>query len=102
MGMSGVYGATDDAESVRTIQTAVDRGVTLIDTGEHCLSARPAAELLAGHRRQDGRSARRRAGALAHHLSGDDLAALDQLVSASAIGGERYGGEQMRNLDSER
>jgi aryl-alcohol dehydrogenase-like predicted oxidoreductase len=34
MGMSGVYGATDDAESVRTIQAAVDRGVTLFDTGD--------------------------------------------------------------------
>ena len=34
MGMSGVYGATDDAESVRTIQAAIDRGVTLIDTGD--------------------------------------------------------------------
>jgi len=34
MGMSGMYGATDDAESVRTIQTAIDRGVTLIDTGD--------------------------------------------------------------------
>jgi len=26
MGMSGVYGATDDADSVRTIQAAIDRG----------------------------------------------------------------------------
>lgn len=34
MGMSGMYGATDDEESVRTIQTAIDRGVTLIDTGD--------------------------------------------------------------------
>jgi aryl-alcohol dehydrogenase-like predicted oxidoreductase len=34
MGMSGIYGATDDAESIRTIQTAIDRGVTLIDTGD--------------------------------------------------------------------
>jgi len=34
MGMSGMYGATDDAESVRTIQSAIDRGVTLIDTGD--------------------------------------------------------------------
>jgi aryl-alcohol dehydrogenase-like predicted oxidoreductase len=41
-------------------------------------------------------------GALAHHLSADDLAALDQLVPAGAIGGERYGGDQMRHLDSER
>src|SRR5690348_7920193 len=34
MGFSGMYGATDDAESIRTIQTAIDRGITLIDTGD--------------------------------------------------------------------
>ncbi|RKH39050.1 aldo/keto reductase [Corallococcus sicarius] len=34
MGMSGMYGATDDVESVRTIQAAIDRGVTLLDTGD--------------------------------------------------------------------
>jgi aryl-alcohol dehydrogenase-like predicted oxidoreductase len=34
MGLSGVYGATEDAESIRTIQAAVDRGVTLFDTGD--------------------------------------------------------------------
>ena len=34
MGMSGVYGATDERESIRTIQTAIDRGVTLLDTGD--------------------------------------------------------------------
>jgi aryl-alcohol dehydrogenase-like predicted oxidoreductase len=34
MGMSGMYGATDDAESVRTIQAAIDRGMTLLDTGD--------------------------------------------------------------------
>jgi aryl-alcohol dehydrogenase-like predicted oxidoreductase len=34
MGMSGLYGATDDAESVRTIHAAIERGVTLIDTGD--------------------------------------------------------------------
>jgi len=34
MGFSGMYGATDDAESVATIQAAVDAGVTLIDTGD--------------------------------------------------------------------
>ncbi|ATB41620.1 aldo/keto reductase [Cystobacter fuscus] len=34
MGMSGTYGKTDDAESVRTIQAAIERGVTLIDTGD--------------------------------------------------------------------
>jgi aryl-alcohol dehydrogenase-like predicted oxidoreductase len=34
MGMSGIYGASDDAESVATIRLAIDRGVTLIDTGD--------------------------------------------------------------------
>jgi aryl-alcohol dehydrogenase-like predicted oxidoreductase len=34
MGMSGMYGATDDAESIATIQAAIDTGVTLIDTGD--------------------------------------------------------------------
>jgi aryl-alcohol dehydrogenase-like predicted oxidoreductase len=34
MGMSGMYGPSDDAESVRTIQAAMDRGITLIDTGD--------------------------------------------------------------------
>jgi aryl-alcohol dehydrogenase-like predicted oxidoreductase len=34
MGMSGMYGETDEAESVRTIHAAVDGGVTLLDTGD--------------------------------------------------------------------
>ncbi len=34
MGMSGMYGATTDEEGIGTIQEAVDRGVTLIDTGD--------------------------------------------------------------------
>ncbi len=34
MGMSGVYGEADDAESVATIRAAVDEGVTFFDTAE--------------------------------------------------------------------
>jgi aryl-alcohol dehydrogenase-like predicted oxidoreductase len=34
MGMSGIYGPTDDAESIATIHAAVDAGVNLIDTGD--------------------------------------------------------------------
>ena len=34
MGMSGMYGATDDEESVRTIEAAIDAGVGLFDTGD--------------------------------------------------------------------
>ena len=32
MGLSNTYGRADDAESIRTIRHAIDRGVTLIDT----------------------------------------------------------------------
>ncbi len=34
MGMSGMYGPTDDQESVATIHAALDAGVTLVDTGD--------------------------------------------------------------------
>jgi aryl-alcohol dehydrogenase-like predicted oxidoreductase len=34
MGMSGMYGATEDAESIRAIQHAIERGITLLDTGD--------------------------------------------------------------------
>ena len=34
MGMSGMYGPTDRAESLATIQAALDTGVTLLDTGD--------------------------------------------------------------------
>jgi aryl-alcohol dehydrogenase-like predicted oxidoreductase len=34
MGMSGIYGPSDDEESVATILAAVEAGITLIDTGD--------------------------------------------------------------------
>lgn len=34
MGMSGMYGAHDEDESIATIHAALDRGVTLLDTGD--------------------------------------------------------------------
>ena len=34
MSMSGVYGPADDDESIATIREAIERGVTLIDTGD--------------------------------------------------------------------
>ena len=34
MGMSGVYGPADDAESIATIRAALDAGITLLDTGD--------------------------------------------------------------------
>ena len=35
MGMSDLYGAADDAESIATIHAAVDAGITLLDTGDY-------------------------------------------------------------------
>jgi aryl-alcohol dehydrogenase-like predicted oxidoreductase len=34
MGMSDLYGPTDEAESLATIQAALDAGITLLDTGD--------------------------------------------------------------------
>jgi aryl-alcohol dehydrogenase-like predicted oxidoreductase len=34
MGMSDLYGPADEAESIATIQTALDSGITLLDTGD--------------------------------------------------------------------
>src|SRR3954453_18758767 len=34
MGMSGMYGPADEAESVATIQAAIDAGINLLDTGD--------------------------------------------------------------------
>src|SRR6188768_1512388 len=35
MGMSDLYGPADDAESIATIRTALDAGITLLDTGDY-------------------------------------------------------------------
>jgi len=34
MGMSGMYGPSDDAASIATIHAAIDQGITLFDTGD--------------------------------------------------------------------
>src|ERR1700745_1123221 len=34
MGMSGIYGQADEAESIATIRAALNAGVTLLDTGD--------------------------------------------------------------------
>jgi aryl-alcohol dehydrogenase-like predicted oxidoreductase len=34
MGMSGMYGATDDEENLATIHAAIDAGVNVLDTGD--------------------------------------------------------------------
>src|SRR5215510_6775496 len=34
MGMSGIYGRTDETEAIATIHAALDRGINLLDTGD--------------------------------------------------------------------
>jgi aryl-alcohol dehydrogenase-like predicted oxidoreductase len=46
MGMAGMYGDTDEAEGVATIHAALDRGVTLLDTGDFYGNGR--SELMIG------------------------------------------------------
>src|SRR5580704_3200466 len=55
MGMSGVYGKTDDAQSLEVIRGAIERGVTLIDTGDFYGAGHNElliGKAIAGHRSQ--------------------------------------------------
>ncbi|SFI51461.1 Predicted oxidoreductase [Phyllobacterium sp. CL33Tsu] len=56
MGMSGMYGPSDRAESIATIHAALDAGINLIDTGDFYGMGHNElliAEALKGARRQD-------------------------------------------------
>ena len=48
MGMSDFYGPADEAESIATLNAAIDEGITLIDTGDFYGSGHN--ELLIGRR----------------------------------------------------
>jgi aryl-alcohol dehydrogenase-like predicted oxidoreductase len=51
MGMSGMYGDADEAESIATIHAALERGITLLDTGD--FYGMGANELLIGRALRD-------------------------------------------------
>ncbi|MBO3458636.1 aldo/keto reductase [Aetokthonos hydrillicola Thurmond2011] len=56
MGMSDVYGSADRAESIATIHTALDAGITLLDTGDFYGMGHNELllhEALSGRRRED-------------------------------------------------
>jgi aryl-alcohol dehydrogenase-like predicted oxidoreductase len=55
MGMSGMYGAADEGESIATIHAAIDHGVTLLDTGDFYGAGHN--ELLVGRAIRDRRDA---------------------------------------------
>ena len=57
MGMSGMYGHADEAESIATIHAALDAGITLLDTGDYYSAGHN--EMLIGRALRD-----RRGGAL--------------------------------------
>jgi len=46
MGMSGMYGPSDERESIATIHAAIDQGINLLDTGDfHGMGHNENAEL---------------------------------------------------------
>jgi aryl-alcohol dehydrogenase-like predicted oxidoreductase len=47
MGMSGGYGPAHDAESIATIDAALEAGITLLDTGDFYGSGQPLLTSLA-------------------------------------------------------
>jgi len=56
MGMSGMYGASDRAESIATIHAALESGITLLDTGDFYGSGHNElliSEALKGKKRED-------------------------------------------------
>jgi aryl-alcohol dehydrogenase-like predicted oxidoreductase len=122
MGMAGMYGDTDDTESIATIHAALERGITLLDTGDFYGNGR--SELLIGRalrdrrdqallsvkfgvlRAPDGRGLLTGAKPTAPndfraHLprfTGENLERNQRLVAAL----ERLAAPQMQHLDSER
>lgn len=52
MGMSGMYGPSDRAESLATIHAAVDAGITLLDTGDFYGIRTVVGQVWILHRRQ--------------------------------------------------
>src|SRR5207253_8941089 len=56
MAMSGMYGPSDEAESIATIHAALDAGITLLDTGDFYGMGHNellVGEALRGRRRED-------------------------------------------------
>jgi aryl-alcohol dehydrogenase-like predicted oxidoreductase len=98
---SGAHGEKNDAVVAALQRFAADRGLTAGQLAIAWVLARqPAFVPVVGMKTEaqlDDALA-----AVARPLSREDLAALDVLVPAGAVAGERYSPEQMRHLDSER
>jgi hypothetical protein len=116
MGMSGMYGPADEAESIATIHAALDHGITLLDTGAFygavwspSFGALPKKEASA-RRSSPSRGCSRggktssRSSAPGRARSWPSLWARCRCLSPEdlAVAGTRYDDRQMRMLDSER
>ena len=104
MGMSGMYGKSEDDESVARIHTALDQGVTLLDTGDfygihnEILVGRSIVPVIGARRRtQLTESLERFDSNLPSRISGGEKA-----IPAAAVVETRYDEHQMKMLDSER
>jgi aryl-alcohol dehydrogenase-like predicted oxidoreductase len=98
MGMSDFYGPADEAESIATIHEAIERGITLLNTGD--FYGMGHNEMLI-RRAIEGRRDRLREalGALDVRLTAEDLARIDQAVPAGAVAGDRYDPHGMRMVN---
>ena len=114
MGMSGLHGPADRAESLATIHAALGAGITLLDTGDFYgmgISVAQAAIAwvaaqgedvvpVIGARRRDQLAEAGRAVAVI--LGPDDMAAIEAAAPMGAAAGARYPAPAMIDLDSER
>ncbi len=105
MGMSGAYGPADERESIATIHAALDRGITLVDTGDHYAAGHN--ELLIARALKDRPGAAQlsvKFGALRGPDGGwlgIDLRP-ERAIPLDVVAGTRYDPHQMAALDSER
>ena len=98
MGMSDFYGPADETESIATIREAIDRGVTLLNTGD--FYGMGHKEMLI-RRAIEGRRDRLREtlGALDIRLTAEDLAQIAEVVPAGAVAGDRYHAHGMKMVN---
>lgn len=97
MGMSDLYGPADEQESIATIHAALDRGITLLDTGDYYAAG--ANELLIGRALRD-RPGRAQVSVKFGGLRGPDGAWLGFDLRPAAV--KNYVGYSLKRLGVER
>jgi aryl-alcohol dehydrogenase-like predicted oxidoreductase len=95
MGMSDCYGLADEEESIATIHEAIDRGVTLLNTGDfYGMGHNELLIARAIEGRQDRVFLSVKFGALrtpsTAFIGFDDLARIDGAFPVGAVAGDRY------------